>query len=48
MRPYMSPYKGSRDINVCIPPKLNEHTHENFSVIYHTDISERSCPRICN
>jgi hypothetical protein len=35
MRPYMSPYKGSRDINIYIPQNLYEHTHEKFSVIYH-------------
>jgi hypothetical protein len=38
MRPYMTPYKGSEYINVYIPQKLNEHTHQNFSVIYHKDI----------
>jgi hypothetical protein len=48
MRPYMTPYKGSEYINVYIPQKLNEHTHQNFSVIYHKDISERTYPRICN
>jgi hypothetical protein len=48
MRPYMTPYKGSEYINVYIPQKLNEHTHQNFSVIYHKDISEQSYPRIRN
>lgn len=48
MRPYMSPYKGSRDINIYIPQNLYEHTHEKFSVIYHQTKYDWISQEICN